>query len=340
MPRAPRPSPQQTTLALVTGFWVSQLVYVAAELGIADVLATGPKTVEAIAKKVGAHAPSLRRVLRALASVGLFAETATGRFRLTPTGATLRSNVPGSVRDFARAASDDYAWQAWGALLHGVTTGEQPFEHLFGKPIFPWLQEHPAKEQVFAGAMAGISAEQNPAVAAAYDFGRLHELVDVGGAHGHLLGAILRRHRRLRGVLYDQPQMIAGVEASGFLRGLRARCRVVGGDFLTAVPAGADGYLLKYILHDWDDDVCVRILTNCRAAMAPGGRVLVVENVITAGNRPHFGKLLDVNMLVLTPGGRERTRAEFGTLFARAGLRLRRTVPTSMAMGILEATRA
>ena len=328
-------------LSLITGFWVSQLVLVAARLGVADLLAKGPKTAEALAATVGAHAPFLRRVLRALASVGVFAEGPGGRFRLTPLAQVLRSGRPGSLHDFALMAVDDEQWQAWNSLLHGVMTGGLPFEQVHGVPFFTFLRSHPDKEKTFAASMAGISSAENAAVARAYPFGRLTRLVDVGGAHGHLLATILRRHRKLRGVLYDQPQVVAGAEQSGFVtaREVRERCRIEGGDFFSSVPAGADAYIMKYIIHDWDDEKCLRILGACRSAMAPEGRVLVVDHVIPPGNAANWGKLLDINMLVV-PGGQERTRKEFENLFRRAGMRLKRVFRTACPLSILEAVRA
>jgi hypothetical protein len=208
-------------------------------------------------------------------------------------------------------------------------------------PIFAYLQRHPDKERVFAASMASISGTENAAVARAYPFGETERLVDVGGAHGHLLATILGRHRKLRGVLYDQPQVVAAAAKSGFLKApaVRKRCEAIGGSFFDDVPQGADGYVMKYILHDWDDDKSVAILGNCRAAMAPDGRVLVVEHVIPPGNAANWGKLLDINMMVLT-GGQERTREQFRDLFARAGLRLKRVVPTACPLSILEAVRA
>jgi hypothetical protein len=330
------PTPQEAMLDLIVGYWVSQMVFVAAKLGIADVLAKGPKTPAAIAEQVGAHAPFVHRLLRTLASVGVFAETPNGRFRLTPKAATLRSDVPGSLRDFALMMIDDYNWAGWGALLYGVQTGRVAFDHVHGQRFFDWLVAHPEKEQRFAASMASISGVENDAIARAYEFGRFARLVDVGGAHGHLLATILRRHRRLRGVLYDQPQVVAGAAASGHLAGLGDRIEVIGGDFFASVPGGADAYMMKYILHDWDDDRCVAILRLCRAGLVAGGRVLVMENVIEPGNRPSWGKLLDINMLALLTG-RERTKAEFRDLFARAGLGLRRVVPTAGRISILEA---
>ena len=339
MPTRRRPKPQQQMLDLITGYWVSQMVFVAARLGIADVLAKGPKTPAAVAEQVGAHAPFVHRLLRALASVGVFAETPASRFRLTPTAATLRSGMPGSLRDFALAVIDDYMWDAWGDLAHGLQTGAVPFEHVHGRPIFSYLMSQPDKERTFAAAMANISGPENGAVARAYDFRRVGKLVDVGGAHGHLLATILRRHRKLRGVLYDQPQVVAGAAGSGFLAGLEGRVDVQGGDFFASVPAGADAYMMKYIIHDWDDDRCVRLLGLCRQAMAPGARVLVIENVVEPGNRPGWAKLLDINMMTCLTG-KERTKAEFRDLLARAGLTLRRVVPTASPISVLEATAA
>jgi hypothetical protein len=234
---------------------------------------------------------------------------------------------------------EHYHWRAWGELLRGVRTGERPFERVHGRPFFDWLRAEPEHERLFAASMASISGGENDAVARAYGFGSLRTLVDVGGAHGHLLGAILRRHRRLRGILFDQPQVIQAAAASPFLRDVAKRCHLEAGSFFDAVPAGADGYLMKYIVHDWDDEDALCILRACRKAMAPGGRVLLVEHVLRPGNAPDFGKLLDANMLVLL-GGRERTREEYRELLARAALRLRRIVPTAGPLSVVEAVSA
>jgi hypothetical protein len=336
------PAAHEQMLGLISGYWVSQLLFVAARLGIADAIAKhGPATAAALARRTKANAEHLRRVLRALSSVGVFAEGAGGKFRLTPLAQTLRSDQPGSLRSFAEMIVDDYNWQAWGKLADGVTAGGTPFESHFGMPIFAWLNQHPVQERTFAASMASISGTQNAAVAKAYPFGELGRLVDVGGAHGHLLATILGRHKKLRGVLYDQPQVVASAASSGFLASadLKRRSEIVGGDFFKSVPAGLDGYLMKFILHDWDDDECTRILGHCREAMATKGRVLVVEHVIPPGNAANWGKLLDINMLVLT-GGLERTKEEFRALFARAGLKLKRVVPTECPLSVLEAVRA
>ena len=337
----PEMSATPATLTLILGYWISQLVYVAAQLDLADLLAKGPRTAESLAAEVGVDPAALARVLRALASVGVFEADARGRYRMTPLAEALRSDHPESLRDFARMMIADYNWHAWGDLLASVRDGQPAFDRVHGMPFFDFLGRHPEKERVFAASMASISGAENPAIARAYPFGRLRRLVDVGGAHGHLLATILRRHAKLRGVLYDQPQVVAGAAARGYVGAadVRDRIELVGGDFFASVPEGADGYLMKYILHDWDDERCVAILRHCREAMAPGGRVLAVDHVIPPGNAFDRGKLMDLNMFVLLRG-RERTKAEFAELFGAAGLKLRRVIPTEATVQVLEAARA
>jgi hypothetical protein len=324
-------------LERIAAYWQSQLVYVAAKLGIADVLVDGPLTVDQIAARVGAHPPYLKRVLRALASLGIFAADPHGRFHLNRLSQTLRSDHPESLRDFALMLVDDYNWSAWGALEHAVRTGSSAFEHVHGAPAFPWMQEHPDKEQMFSASMASLSVMENAAVARSYAFGKLERIVDVGGAHGHLLVTILRSYIKLRGVLFDQPQVVGEAAQAGFVTApdVSARCEVAAGDFFESVPAGADAYVMKYIIHDWDDERCVRILSNCRKAMPGDGRVLVVDHVVAPGNRFDWGKLLDINMMVML-GSKERTKEEFRQLFTRAGLRLKRVIRTGTTLSILE----
>jgi hypothetical protein len=322
----------------IAAYWQSQLLFVAAKLGIADVLVNGPLTVEEIAVRVGAHPPYLKRILRALACLGIFAADPHGRFHLNRLAQTLRSDHPESLRNFALMLVDDYNWSAWGALEHAVRTGNSAFEHVHGAPAFSWLQQHPEKEQMFAASMASLSVVENAAVARAYAFGKLERIVDVGGSHGHLLATILRSYVRLRGVLFDQPQVINEAAKAGFINSpdVSARCELSSGDFFDSVPAGGDAYVMKYILHDWDDERSVRILRNCRQAMSVDGRVLVIDHVLSPGNRFDWGKLLDVNMMVVL-GSRERTKEEFRQLFSRAGLRLKRVLRTGTSLSILEA---
>jgi hypothetical protein len=332
--------PQEQMLALLTGHWLAQMLFVVAKLGVPDVLGTKALGADAIAARVGANAAYLRRVLRALASSGVFSEDARGRFKLTTLGKTLRSGK-GSVRDFALMIVAPYNYRSWERLDDAVVQGKTAFDLAWGEPIFEYLRRHPDDGRQFSASMASISGTENDAVARAYKFGRHQRLVDVGGAHGHLLATVLRRYKKLRGVLYDQPHVVAGAEASGFVSapGVRERCEVIGGSFFDSVPAGADAYLMKYILHDWDDAKCARILGHCRDAMAPGGRVLVVDRVIQPGGDADWSKWLDINMLV-GPGGQERTQAEFAALFASAGLKLAAVHATKSPLSVLEAERA
>ena len=341
-----RAKPYQPTLrdrmnGLIAGFIISQLVFVAARLGIADALRGGPQSVAALARRVGAHPPFLYRLLRALAGVGVFAENADGRFRLTPLARTLCSDEPNSLHGWALQAASPSSWSAFSATLFSITTGGLAFDHALGAPLFEYFRQRPEESKIFSAAMASLSGPENEEIAKGYPFERISRLVDVGGAHGHLLATILRRHRKLRGVLFDVPHTVATAAQSGFISApdVRDRCETVGGDFFKAVPAGADAYLMKYILHDWTDDQCVEILMNCRAAMAPGGRILVADMVIPRGNTLHPSKIMDVSMMVMT-GGRERTRAEFADVFRRSGLRLKRIYPVGGTVSIVEAVAA
>lgn len=338
--RASTPAPSRM-LDLITGYWISQLVFVAAKLGIADQLRKGPRRVEELARAVGADPAALHRTLRALASVGVFAERGSGRFALTPLGATLRSDRPDSMLSFSLMMTEGYNWDVWRELLTCVRTGEAGFEKVHGLKVFDYLAAHADDSRVFSDSMRSISGTENPAVAAACDLRGIGTLVDVGGSLGHLLATILRKQRRLKGVLFDLPRVIAQARQAPYVTdpAVAGRVTLAEGDIFQAVPSGADAYLMKYILHDWNDGECIRILGNCRDAMAPGGRVLVVDSVIEPGNRPQWGKRLDINMLVLT-GGRERTRQEFAGLFRESGLRLTRVIRTSCPLSIVEAVRA
>jgi O-methyltransferase domain len=323
-------------MQMLTGKWLSAALSVVAELGIADLLADGDKTADELAAEVSAHGPSLYRVLRALASVGVFAETGDGRFTLTPLAECLRGNVPNSVREFARLIVTPLASQSWGQLMHSVKTGETGFRKAFDmQNAFDYLRAHPEEAAIFDGAMTNNSRRSAPAIAEAYDFGRFQQLVDIAGGQGLLLATILQRYPDLRGVLFDLPEVIAGAKNSVATYGLDGRCKAIGGDFFQSVPAGADAYLLKHIIHDWDDERALAILRNIRKAIHPSGRLLIVEVIIAAGNEPSFGKLLDLEMLVI-PGGRERTSQEYRDLFADAGFRLAEIHQTAAPTSIIE----
>lgn len=328
-------------LGRITGYWVSFGVHVSARLSIADHLAKGPRTSADLAQASGAHEPTLYRLLRMLASHGIFRETDGRRFENTPLSETLRADVPASMKPFAIMMVDGPSVLAWNDLLETVKTGEEAFQRVHGMGGFEYLAAHPDKGKEFGEAMTSISGTENPAIAEAYDFGGIRTLVDVGGSHGSLLAAILPRNPGLRGVVYDRAEVVENARNDVHVRaqGVDGRLDLVAGNFFDEVPAGADAYIMKYILHDWDDAQSKQILSNCRKAMAKSGRVLVVDNVIPPGNEPHWGKMLDMNMLVLTPG-RERTEPEFRELFASAGLRVARIVPTASPLSIVEGVSA
>jgi ubiquinone/menaquinone biosynthesis C-methylase UbiE len=326
-------------LQLISGFWISRAIYVAAKLGIADLVKDGPQPVAALAEATGTHAPSLYRVLRALAGVGVFVENQDGRFASTPPAATLQTDAPGSLRAFAMVELGEEHYPAWGALLHSVKTGAIAFDHVFGMNVWQCYAQNPENARTFDDAMSSMTNVINAAIIAAYDFSSIGTVVDVAGGHGNLIASILKANPAMRGILLDVPHVIEGARHRIEAEGLADRCELVAGDFFESVPGGGDAYVLKWIIHDWDDERSVAILKNCRRAMAENGRLLIIEAVIPPGNEPSFGKFMDLNMLVMT-GGRERTEAEFGDLLAAAGFKLTRIVPTQSAMCLIEGARA
>jgi hypothetical protein len=324
-------------LHLVTGGWVSQALYVAAKFGIADLLHEGPKSCAMLAEATQTHAGALYRVLRALASVGVFAEDEEGRFRLTPLAESLQTDTPGSLRAFAVMLGEQEHWRAWEGVLHSVRTGQPAFDHVFGMPLFQYFATHPEAARIFDDAMTSRSGQENAAIGAAYDFTAAHTVVDVGGGQGTLLASILHVHSNAHGVLFDLPHVIASARKRIERAGQAARWEFVSGDFFAAVPAGGDLYVLKKVIHDWDDERAQLLLTNCRKAMSGIGRLLLIEPVIPSGNDPSFNKLLDLLMLVWNAGGRERTEGEHQALLTLAGFKLSRVIPTKSGVSIIEA---
>jgi hypothetical protein len=319
-----------------TAYWVSRLVYLAAELGLADHLASGPLSADDLASRTQTHAPALYRVLRSLASVGLFTEDTTRRFALTPLGAALKTGAPGSARASILTLAGEPVSAAWQGLGYSVRTGKPAFDHAHGKPIFAWLAEHPKDAALFGETMVGFHGAEPAAVAAAYDFSGLRTIVDVGGGTGNLLTTLLARYPQPRGVLFDLPHVQEEAVALINSRGLKDRIQVQAGDFFTTVPAGGDAYVLSHVIHDWSEDQCRTILGHCRRAMKADSRLLLIEMVVPPGNAPHPGKILDIMMLV-GPGGEERTGEDYRTLLASAGFRLERIIPTDSAVSIIEA---
>ena len=333
-PMTPPLPPEAVISQMIFGKWVAMALSVAAKLRVADTLAAGPKAVAELAEKTGTHAPSLYRLLRALASVGVFAEDAEGRFCQTPLSEVLRSDVPGSMRAVADYCGADWSWRPWGKLLESVRTGRTAFDDVFGEQAFEYLAKHPAESAVFNEGMTGFSLQESPAVAEAYDFSPFGTVVDVGGGHGHLLCTILKKYPGPRGVVFDAPHVVEGAAPRIAEAGLSDRCRALGGDFFRSVPAG-DAYVMKHIIHDWADDKATTILRNCRAAANPGAKLLLVEMVISPGNEPSPGKLLDLEMLVIA-SGKERTEAEYAELLAGAGWKLTRIEATKSATSVIE----
>jgi O-methyltransferase domain/Dimerisation domain len=321
-------------MRLATGFRYSQAIHVAATLGIADLLADGPRPSNELAREAGADPDALYRLLRALAAVGVFEEDDERRFALTPLGEPLRSDVPGSVHGWALMIGRPYFWRSWGNLEHSIRTGENSFRALHGTDIWEWRSGRPEESAIFDGAMRALTGAANAALLDAYDFGRFGTIVDVGGGNGAFLAAILDAHPAARGVLFDQPHVIDG--AGPVLASVADRVSVVAGSFFDSVPSGGDAYILKWIVHDWEDEEAIAILQICRAALSPDARLLVIERILALPNEGAEGKFSDLNMLVL-PGGRERTGDEFAQLFEQAGLRLAQIVETGRGYAVIEA---
>lgn len=325
---------QEQLIRLMNGYWHTQAVYVAAKLGLADLLRDGPRSAADLATATATHPRALYRLLRALASLGVFVEDGEHRFALTPLANSLRSEVPGSVRSLA-IMRGEWQYESWGRLLHSIQTSQSAFEKIYGLPLFDFLSRNPDKGKLFDEAMSGVHGRETATMLEAYDLTGISTLADIGGGNGDVLAAVLTRYPGMRGILFDLPPVAE--RARGQLRtvGLEGRCEVVAGNFFEAVPAGADAYLLRHIVHDWDDDRALTILRNCRAALGNTGRLLVVEGIIPPGNEPSTSKFFDLAMMVL-PGGMERTEEEYQQLYAAAGFRLKRIVPTKTWISVIE----
>jgi hypothetical protein len=329
-------SAKQVLRQMVGGSWVAQAIHVAAELGIADALADRPRTARELAQRVGADGDALYRLLRALASVDIFEEDAEGRFSLTPLGEPLRADIPDSQRAFAIMMGAEF-YQSWGHLLHSVRTGREAWSEALGKPCFQYLTEHPDRGAIYDAAMNGVHGSETEPMLDAYDFSPFETVVDLGGGNGLMLAEILERYPAAEGILFELPSVTDRARAVLSARGLSDRCRIVGGDFFQSIPR-ADAYLLRHVLHDWQDEQATAILRHCRNAMNPQGRILAIETVIPPLNEPCFGKWLDLMMLLVN--GRERTEDQYRRLFSRAGLRIDRIVPTAHEISIIEGVRS
>jgi hypothetical protein len=331
------PPRQDQLIQMATGHWVSRILYVAAEMSLADRLAEGPRTAEELAQSTAADAPSLYRVMRTLASLGLFTEGPGHRFSLTLLGEAFRT---GTVRATILTVAGDLITKSLEPLPYSVQTGKSGFEKVFGMPFFEYLANHPADASLFSETMVGFHGSEPAAVDAAYDFSQFETIIDVGGATGNLLAAILGRHPESRGILVDLPHVVRDAPAMIEARGLMHRITIQAGNFFESLPTAAGAYLLSHVIHDWSEAQCLTILGNCLRTMKPNSRLLIIETVLAPGDAPHPGKILDMIMLTLFTGAQERTEPEYRGLLDKAGFRLTRVVPTESSVSIVEAVPA
>ena len=326
-------------MEIVVGYQRSRALTVATELGIADLLRDGPRPITDLAHATRTHEPTLYRLLRALASIGVFHEDSERRFSLTAMGQLLRSDAPASVGALARFFGRDYHWTAWGHLLHSVRTGENASRAALGMDVWTYRERHPEENEIFNAAMAALSRAAAAQEIAAYDFGRHRVIADVAGGTGALLAAILLKHPEARGILFDQPHVVAGAGAILDRAGVADRVRIESGSFFERVPSGADAYVMRHILHDWPDAEAVAILHRCRAAMRPEARLLLIERVVGPPNEDPLSKFLDLVMLV-SAGGRERTESEWRALLAEGRFRLCEVHRAGAGAAVIEASPA
>ena len=332
--------PEAQLMQIMMGTFVSQAIYVATKFGLADLVASGPMATAELAAATATDERSLYRLLRSLASVGIFAESAEHTFGYTPMSDALRADSPKSLRAMALFLGDEAHWKVYADLLYSVRTGKPAWDHVHGEPIFPYMFEtNKPLGDVFNQAMTAFSHGSIAAVLAEYDFSGIGTLADIAGGYGHLLGGILQKYPSMNGVLFDMAFVLEGAPAMMDSYGVTDRVSFVEGDFFSQIPVRADAYIMKHIIHDWYDDNCEKILGNIRRSMPDDGRVLIVDAVIPPGNDQHKGKILDLEML-LAPGGVERTAAEFETLLTNSGFRMTRIIPTHSPVSIVEAVKA
>lgn len=324
-------APQEAMMDLIGGFWIARSIYLAAQIGIADAFDDQPKTIAQLATATNTEPQPLYRLLRALASVGIFAEVSDHCFVLTSLGATLQSNSPDSMRYFAMAQMGYDHSLGWSNGLHSLRTGKIAFDAAAGMSVWDHYAQHPENAQIFSRSMTNAGTAIAQAVAASYDFSQFKTIVDVGGAQGSLVSTIVRSYPHLKGILFDLPEVIANVSVND-------KVQPVAGNFFESVPSSGDGYLMRWIIHDWDDEKSSIILKNCHRAMPDHGKLLLVESIIPSGNEPSPAKFIDLIMLLLT-GGRERTEAEYRSVLRSSGFELTRVIPTPSMVSIIEAVK-
>jgi len=335
-PASYQESPLWRVRLLMLNHMIPRCLYVAARLDVATHLADTAKTADELARQTGVHGPTLHRVLRALASVGVFRETTASRFEKTALSDTLRSDVRGSLRPWVLLHGGDISWRCWGEFDHCVTTGASAFEHLNGETIFDHHRRDREHAAVFDQAMSAATQMASASIVSAYDFSGIDTLVDVGGGNGTMLCAVLESNPRLRGIVFDLPHVDAAAADYIASRRLEDRCAFAGGSFFDSPPPSADAYFLQRVLHDWDDEHSVKILRACAKAARSPARVLISEAIIPAGNDAAYAKLIDLHMLVMTHGGKERTQEEYRELLSESGWTYTRVVPTTSPFSLVE----
>lgn len=321
-------------MEMAAGGMKSQLIYLAAKLELADRLKNGPKSVSELSKDIECHEEALYRFMRALAPFKVISEISPRVFKTTKYGRTLEQSHPKSLYPLALLTGEEF-WRApLGNLMHSIKTGEASFDNVYGMPYFEYLKSHPDKFDLFSQWMVNSSNMSCPVIASSFPFSKYNSIVDIGGGYGALLAHILKQHPKLQGTLFDLPEIVAN--AASIDKTLENRCKIIGGNFMEQVPPGADLYIMQQIIHDWSDDVSIKILQNCRNAMAPNGRILVVDSVIKSGNSFDMSKLIDLQIMATCHGGKERTKDQFINIFRESGLELIKIHETAAVFSILE----
>ncbi len=323
-------------MQMISGYWIAQSISAVAKLGIADLLKENPKSCDELATITNSNSSALYRLMRGLAGVGIFSENAEQQFSLTPLAEYLCTDHPQSLKATSIMLGESPHYQPWGKLLYSIKTGKPAFDDYFDMPVFEYFKSHPEDAEIFEQAMNSFSYSEEAAIMTSYDFSPFKILVDVGGGYGEMLGTLLQKYPDNKGILFDEKYVIDHCDSTLEKHGITNRCQKVSGSFFAEIPTGGDAYLLKHIIHDWDDQRSIKILKNCRKVLPDHGKILVMEMVVPHGNKPSAAKMLDLNMLVMCPGGKERTEEEFKTLFAQSGLKLTKIVRTSEDICIIE----
>lgn len=333
----PHVPPPIAMLRFLGGFRIARIIYVVAELGIADLLADEAKSIAELAQATQTHEPSLYRVMRSLASVGIFAEDDRGKFQLTPPAEFLRGDTPGSLRDAVKFLGQDWHWQVWGELPYSIKTGKPAFDHLFGQGLFDFYLD-PEMAKIASDSKASISSRAADSLLANYDFSATDVVVELGifAGAGSTIIPLLKANPQMKGILFDFTSAIAAAQPAIEQAGLTQRCQLVAGNCVETAPSGGDTYILMFVIHNWDDERAIKILQNCRQGMTATGKLLLVEMIMPEGNDPFVGKLIDLESLLTTPGGRERKEDEYRDLLTRAGFEITRIIPTQTANSIIE----